>query len=168
MLRIGQAPAVGRVVEGDPEAQVARGRDRRRNAEQLRDAARQIVGPPVAAQERHDRAAVLGHGDDRRLGALVAEQGGQRTHQHPGGADPYDRPAGLEQLAQVRRGFGKHHLGGLGPAGQAVHLGAAQIGRQAVGQVEPAPGQHHEHRPPGRIQAHLQASPRLCTRIMEK
>jgi hypothetical protein len=44
-------------------------------AETGRDAARQVVGAAMAAQQRHDAAAVLGKGDDRRLGLLVRQAG---------------------------------------------------------------------------------------------
>ena len=139
---------------------------------QIGDAAGQAVGAAMAAQERHHRAAVLGERHDRRLGALVRDDRRQGAHQHPGGADAEDRPAGLEQRTQVRRGFLEAGVRARGAAGQAVHLGAGQFGCQAARQAEAAPGQHHENRGPscvqGRIGAHVQASPRLCTRIMEK
>ena len=43
-------------------------------AERCGDPARQVVGAVMAAEQRHDDAAVLGDGDDRRLGALVGQE----------------------------------------------------------------------------------------------
>jgi hypothetical protein len=52
-VRVREAPAVGRIVERDPEGRVARRGDGGRDAQRLRDPPRERVGPPVAAQEGH-------------------------------------------------------------------------------------------------------------------
>ena len=53
-------------------------------------------------------------------------------------------------------------------ANEAVDLGAGQDPGQAARELAAALGQRHEDRRIARVAAHLQASPRRCTRIMEK
>jgi len=118
----------------------------------------------MAAQERHHRAAVLGQRQHRRLRTLVGEQGRQRAHQYPGRADADDRPAGPEQLSQVGRRRFEFDRRAVDPAGQAVHFGAGQGLGQAAREIATTLGQRHEDR----YYTHDQASPRRCTRIMEK
>ena len=58
----------------------------------------------MAAQQRHDGAAVLGHRKHRRLGLLVAQQRCQRADQNARRANPDNRRAGREERLKVRDG----------------------------------------------------------------
>ena len=60
----------------------------------------------MAAEQRHDARAVLRHGEDRRLVALVGEERREDADQNAGGADADDgRLAGLgEENADPGRG----------------------------------------------------------------
>ena len=75
---IGKGPAGGRGVEGEAEAGVAGGGDGGRDAELGGDLSGERVGAAVAAEQRDDRGAVLGHRDHRRLGASCRRDGGRR------------------------------------------------------------------------------------------
>ncbi len=159
-----ETPAGRWVVERETETQFAGRGEGRRHAEQVAQAAGQPVGAPVAAQQRHDRAAVLGDGQHRRLAGLVADQRRQRADQDPGGADADDRPPGPEQGLKVRRGVRKDHLRTLDTAAETVQLGARQPLGDALRKGEPGGAEGDE----GGGIVHDQASPLLCSRTMEK
>ena len=164
MLRVTQFPTRRRRIQSDTETAVAGRGDGRAHIQDLADAVRQVVGAPVSAQQRHHRRAVLGQGQDRRLRMLVVEKGRQGPHQDAGGADSHHRPPGGEEAAQVLGGPVESHVCIVGAPGQAMNLGARQRGRQAPSQVEAARCQGDKCNG----LAHVQASPRRCTRIMEK
>jgi hypothetical protein len=63
----------------------AGGGDRGGDAELVGERLGQFVGTPMTAQEGHDGAAVIGEGDDRRLGPLVVQQGRDGADQDAGG-----------------------------------------------------------------------------------
>ena len=93
---VGEAPALRRGVDGKAEADVARRRDRGVGAQMRGQMAGEVVGAPVPAEERHDRAARLVDGEHGRFAPLVDKGGCQEADEDPGGADADDGPAGEE------------------------------------------------------------------------
>ena len=112
----------------------------------------------MAAEQRHHGRAVLGDGQHGWLGALVGQQRRHGADQDAGGADADDGLAGSEAFGDTS--------GSAGPA-QIAGLGTRQTAGEAFGQAQPRLGQR-EDGDPFRPDAHRQASPRLCTRIIEK
>jgi hypothetical protein len=158
---VGEAPAGRRVVEGEAEAQVAGRGDRGDAAERRGDAARQLVGAAVAAEQRHGDAAVLGDGDDRGLGRFVGEQRRAGADQHAGGADADDRRPGSEQRTQMRAHVGERKRV-FGDAGvEAVQDGAGQ-------RVADTPRRREAARPEHDHGGHRHAAPRRWTSTIEK
>jgi hypothetical protein len=70
-------------------------------AARLGDRSGQPVGAAMAAQQRHDDAAVLGDRDHRRLRALVREMRSQQPDHDAHGAQRKDRPPGPIEVAQA-------------------------------------------------------------------
>ena len=75
ILRVRQRVTLGRRIECDTEAHVARRRHRRDNAECRGNLARQIIGAMMPAEQRHHRRPIFGNGQQRWLGALVGKRG---------------------------------------------------------------------------------------------
>jgi len=67
------APTLGRIVEGEPQAEFARRGDCRRTAECRGQLRRHAVGTPMAAQQRDHMAAIFSQGDNRWLTLLIAK-----------------------------------------------------------------------------------------------
>ena len=84
----------------------------------------------MTAEERHDGRAILGDGDDRGLGGLVAENRPHGPDQDAAGAQADDRAAGGEQPGDVGGGLGEAGVGGAVGAGGAVDLAAGQEARR--------------------------------------
>ena len=157
-LGITYAPAGGRRIQGEIEAQIAGGGDRRRATERLGDRAGQPVRPPVPAEQRHDGAAVLGDDHHRRLAALVLDQRRQHPDHDPARAERNDRTPGGEQLPQPR---GELVVGDdAGPASSSAQGPCSSRAPDRQGdparRLEPAGTEHddrwelaHESRPPG-------------------
>ncbi len=118
VVRVRKRPAFRRRVERDAETIVAGGGDRRMAAERFGEAAGKVVCAAMAAEKRHDRGAVLGDGDDRRLLALVGKERRQDADQDSGGADADDGPAFEKECADLsggvrsRQNFAAYCLGG--------------------------------------------------------
>ena len=88
-------------------------------AERRGDRARQVVGAAMAAEQRHDRRAVLRHRDNRRLLALVGKERREHADQDAGGADADDRSAFGKQRAEVSRRIARDmHLAADGVGGE--------------------------------------------------
>ena len=99
-LRVVDAPARWRIVEGELKAGVACGRDRGRTTERGGDAPRHPVGAVMPTQERHGDTAVLGDRDHGRLASLVHEQRRQDPDHDRARAQRHDRPPAGKQIAQ--------------------------------------------------------------------
>ncbi len=171
-LGIGDAPPRRRFVERKIEAQIAGGGDRRRAAGRLRDRDRDGVGAAMAAEQRHRDRAVFGHGDDRRLLAFVAQERRQRADEDTAGAQPDDRCACREQLAQMRRRAREVDV-----AVERACIGRMNLraGQQRFEPARQRQGRRTEddNRDASRQSAcagggHRHASPRRCKRIIEK
>ena len=169
-LRIADAPALGRLVEGQAKTHVTGRRDRGRPAQGCCDGAGKRIGAVVAAQDRHGDAAVLGHRHHRRLGALVGEQRGQRTDQNADGAQADDRDAALEQPAQVLADVFDDFIRVTYPAGQPVDARPWEDRLQPPRDREPTGAEHHQRRADRQIAplGHRHASPRTWTSTIEK
>ena len=122
----------------------------------------------VPAQERHGESAVRRHGDHRRLGVLVAEERRQGADEDAAGAHADDGHAGREQAAQVLGGIPVRHVGAVDAMRQTVDVGVGQGRAQAPRQVQAGGTQYDDRRTTWHALAHSHASPRRCTRIMEK
>ena len=128
---IGQGPARRWHVEGDAEAVVAGGGNRRRHAQRIGNQAGKRIRAMVTAEQRHHGRAVLGHGDHRRLVRLVAEGRGHRTDQDAAGAQADDRAAFGEQPAKAS--------GRLQESLVRIAVGAGWGVDSAAGQERPQP-----------------------------
>ena len=135
---VGDAPARGRLVEGQAEAHVARRGDGGHAPGGGGHGAGQGIGAGVAAEQGCGGAAVLGDGNDGGLGALVSEQRRQGADKDAGGAHADDGPALGKQAAQIGRHFGEHLVGAVGAPGQTMHAGTGQDGSKAAGQLKSA------------------------------
>ena len=140
MLRVGKPPAGRRIIEGDAEAGLARGGDGCRAAQEMGDGAGKRIGAMMATEQRHGRRAVFRHRHDRRVVRLVAEMGGERADDDPGGAQRNDRAAGAkggsercgagqDLAAKPRRDrLGERRAGaGDNDHGRAAHHGAPPL-----------------------------------------
>jgi len=162
--RILDAPVRRRLVESEPELHVARGCDRGMAADRRRNLAREIVGTVMAAQQRHDGRPVLGDGDHRRIDLLALQRGAQRADQDAGRTDADDRPAFGEELGQMRMVSLK--LASVSaPRAARPWISASP---KAARIVFCEPQRRGAEDDDCRNIAHDQASPRLCTRSMEK
>ena len=123
MLRVDQFPARWRIVERDPETEIARRCDGRRHAEGLAKCSRDVIGAMMAAQKRHDRAAVLGQRDHRRIVTLVGKPGRQCTDQNSCGTDADDSDAVLEQAAQMAGHIVERRIRVVDPSLKAMNGG---------------------------------------------
>ena len=132
VLRVREGPAGGRLVEGDAEAPVARGGDRRGGANRIRDAPGELDPAPVPPEERHRERPVVGDGDDGRLRPLVREGGRHRPDQDPGRADADDGAPRLEELADVAGRVREPHVGVAGSPPEPVHLRVAEVVRNSA------------------------------------
>ena len=117
-------PAFRRFVDGDAEHGVAGGGDRGFGVQGGGDARRKPVGAAMAAQDRHHRAAIGGHGDDWRFVGLVLDQRRECPHENARGAHADDGRAGAEQRAQMDGGVGEDDVGLGDAAGAAMKLAA--------------------------------------------
>jgi len=99
----------------------------------------------VPADERHCYRSVFGHRDHRWLDPFGGEQRCHRADQDTAGAEPEDRPAGFEQLSDVRRCA----FEALVPTGRectrSVQAGARQCRLQAAAERR-AGGAEHDNR----------------------
>ena len=127
------------------------------------------IGAAMAAQQRHDRRAILGNGDDRRLGALVGDERRHRADQYPGGAQADDRRAGGEERGDVRHGLGVVRVGRDAALERRVEARARQMIRQAPGERDGARAKDDDGRTVRRIGgAHRTGSALRRRRIIEK
>ena len=118
----------------------------------------------MAAEKRHDGAAVLGHGNDRRLGPFVAESGRQNADESARRADPDDRRAAGEQLTRMGGERIEFRVTPVHPSGGAVDRRTVEPTLDALGGGKPARTKDQDHR----RGCHRQASPRWCTSTIEK
>ena len=125
---VGEGMASGRVIQRGAEGEIGGRGDGRHATGERGDAARQVVGAVMAADERYRGAAVFGHGDDRRLVLFVGEKGADEADQDAGRTDADEGAPGEESrdhpLARlaVRRGdIGLKRR--LQPLGQRVRGG---------------------------------------------
>ena len=81
---VGDGPAGRRLVEGQTEAKIARGGDGCFDAKGFAELARKLVGAAMAAEQRHDGAAVFGDGENRGLAGFVGEDGGEEADRDGG------------------------------------------------------------------------------------
>ena len=132
ILRIGEPPALGRRIERNAQRRVALRRHRGMAVQRIRHLAGERVGAAMAAEQRHDARPVLGDGENRRLGALVLDHGGQRADQDAGGADADDGRAGLIERANMVQRLGEGHVEAGHPVGEPVQRGTRQSGRDAA------------------------------------
>ena len=95
-----RAPSLGRLVEAVEELAVGRGGDGGRAAEGFGELAGQAVGAVMAAEQRHDRSAVLRDGEHRRLVVLVVRIGARRRMRMPAAQMPMIGRAFGEELRQ--------------------------------------------------------------------
>ncbi len=163
VVRVGQRPPGGRIVERRPEAHVPGRGDGGRHAKRRRNIGRQIVGAMMPAQQRHDGRTVLRHGDHRGLRRFVCQRRGQQADQDPGGADADHRRAGGEQRAQMIAGVVENNVR-VGHATREPVDRAAGNSRFCTPRRIHAAGTEHKNGGFG----HVHASARLWTRIMEK
>src|SRR5437660_402998 len=103
LVRIGDMPGGWRLVEGDAKAYIPGGGYRGNAAGQLGDSSGQRISAAMPADQRHRDRPVLGDRDDRRLFPLGGEEGRDRADQDTAGADTDNRPARLEQPADMSR-----------------------------------------------------------------
>ena len=121
VMRVREHPPRRWVVQRDLPAGLAGGGDRGRHAQRLSHSTAERVGAAVAAEQRHDRAAVLRHGDDRRLLALVGEHRRQGPDQDTGGAHPHDVGPIGEQSAHLDSDILEPNVGVRRPRGISVY-----------------------------------------------
>ena len=133
-LWVGQRPAFRRLVQRQPEGRVAGRGHRGCHPQSSSDLARQPVGAMMPAQERDHRRAVLGHSEDRRLVALVAQQRRQGPDQDAGGAHAHDGDAVAEQALEMRHQLLEADVGGACRTGRGMDARARQRLAQAFGQ----------------------------------
>lgn len=133
MRRVGQHITLGRRIERDAEPDIARRRDRGLDAERIGRLARQIVGAAMPAQKRHDRTAIVGNGDHRRLRLLVRKHRCQQPHQRPGGHHRDKRPAIAVKRAQMIARIVEKQIGPVGAhaLARAMHRAADRFGNPA-------------------------------------
>ena len=144
VLRVRKDPSGARLVQGHPPAGLAGGGDRGRRAERLAQAAADLVGAAMAAEEGHDRAAVFRDGNDRGLLALVGERGRQGSEQDSGGAHTDDVDSRGEQPAQLGPDFVELNVGVRHPGGIAVNPRSGQTRPDPPGRDESMLGQHYD------------------------
>ncbi|KGW79234.1 hypothetical protein Y046_3854 [Burkholderia pseudomallei MSHR2990] len=142
-VEIGERVAFGRVQHARAEAQFAARRDRGRDAERVGDLARERVGAREAAQQRHDRAAVLGDGEHGRLRALVGEARRDAANRDAGREQRDDRRAARIQLAQMRAELGEREVR-LGAPGERVHPRAVEARLDPARGLERARPEYHD------------------------
>ena len=168
-LGIGDAPAFRRRIERDIEAQIPGRRDRWRAAGHCRDGAGQCVGAAMSAQERYDRRAIFRDGDDRWFLALIREQRRQRTDENAAGAQSDDRRAGGEQVAEMIGGLRITNIARDIARLRCVDRGAAKQPLDMPGERQRRRAEDNDRRAARQIGgAHFHASPRRCSRIIEK
>ena len=114
----------------------------------------------MAAEKRHDGAAVLGHGNDRRLGPFIAEMRRQYADESARRADADDRRTPGEQQARMGGERLESHIASVDPPSKDVDRGAVEPIADAPGGGKPAGTKDHNHRPRRRRVPHRQASPR--------
>ena len=81
----------------------------------------------MPADQRHRDRPVLGDRDDRRLFPLGGEEGRDRADQDTAGADTDNRPARLEQPADMSRHPIIAHIPLVGMGARPVQPGAGQL-----------------------------------------
>ncbi len=164
MRGIGKPPAWRRIVEGDAEPQIARGGDRGRDTQSVRDLPGQPIAAMMTAKQGQYCRTVLRDRQHRRLAALVGHLRRQSADQGAGGTDTDDRAAGFEQ-----------HLGMLGQTvepksgvryamGQAMDLATGQRIGDPAGKDRALPCEGNQ----SRRRSYRHACPRRCTSIIEK
>ena len=123
VFEVGERVARRRIQQAHAEAQLAARRDRGRDTQRGRDLTRHPVHAAQSADERHDRAAVLGDREHGRLRALVGETRRDRADHDARRAERDDRRAACVQVAQMRAEF---VISDIGPnaARETVHLRA--------------------------------------------
>ena len=119
LVDVGQHVAVRRIEQAGAEAQLARSGDRRGYLEDRCHFAGEMVDAAQPAEQRHHRAAVLGHRQHRRLLLLVGQHGGQAADHDAGRAQGDDRRVAAVQRAQGGAEIVVGDVGGH-PALQAV------------------------------------------------
>ncbi len=105
VLGIAEHVARCRFIERHAEAQVARGGDRRVTLADCGDAACQVIGAMMAAEQRHGGTAVLGHRNHRGLAALVLQMRADGADQDAAGAEADDAPAFVEEPGEMGLGL---------------------------------------------------------------
>ena len=143
---IARRPTGRRPVERQAEAEVARGRDRSLAALRPGDRQRQLVGPPMTAEQRHGEAAVVGQRHDRRPGPLVAEQGRQDPDQDAGRADADDRARARVEVAKQGREVVIGLEVGSPVRARPVQRAAGQRGLAPARRLEAAPAEQDDRR----------------------
>ena len=118
----------------------------------------------MAAEKRHDGAAVFGHGNDRRLGPLIAKRGRQHADESARRADPDNRRAAREQKTRMGGKRVEFRVNAVHPSGRPMDRGAVEPISDALGGGKPAGAEDQDHR----RGPHRQASPRWCTSTIEK
>ena len=170
LLAVGHHPSGGRIIDADAVAQVAGRGHGGADTQGLGDLAGQNVGARMPAQQRHHGAAVLGHGNHRRLGDLVGQQRGQGADQNARGEDADHRVPGLKQAGGMAGGFVEEVIGLGHPADPAMDQRRRNDALQAAGQRRPRFGHGEDD---GRGGGHVwgsvvSTSSGERTRIMEK
>ncbi|MNN29445.1 hypothetical protein D3C81_1430460 [compost metagenome] len=121
-FQIAQGITARRVEQARAETQLAAGGDRGCDLQPGSDVARHDIHPAEATQQRHHGAAVFGHGEYRRLGALFQQQRRQRTDDDAGRAQSNDRRVLLIQRTQGRAELLIGAIGAFDAPGEAVDL----------------------------------------------
>ena len=107
--------------------------------------ARQIIGTMVTAQKRHDRLAILGECNHRRLGALVCESRCEKADQRTGRHDGDDGTACVKEFTHMRLGIWEYQVSAADPCLGAMHLTVNQR-RNLRGQQQGSLGQNENGR----------------------
>ena len=139
------------IIQREAEAHFAGRGDGGMAVAEPRDAAGEVIGAVVAAQQRHGGGAVFRHGDHRRLAVLVPEVGRHGANEDARRAEADDGAAFGEQLAQMGGGLGISHVAARHAVGR-VDLSAEWLlqlagERQGGGAEHEEDGLHHVSAP---------------------